>query len=264
MTISKRLLTAVCGLLAAGTYALSQTTVTSAYQIGGGKSYILDTYLSQEKFSGAGATFLTSTERQKDGCQWSSIIEHELNFTSAEDRAGNVSELQGDYTLLYARHRAWHLNSLTLQAGGAAALNLGFIYNTSNGNNPAQGRLALNVMPSAAAAYRFLLFQRPWTARYELQLPLAGLMFSPNYGQSYYEIFSLGNYDRNIVPTTFVSAPNFRQQLSIDCQLARRLTLRLAYLGDYQQANVNNLKSHIYHHRIMIGVVRRFTITHRP
>ncbi len=240
------------------------TAFTTTYQLGIGSTSILDTYLSQEKFKGAGITLLTTSERQRPDSRWATMIQNELNFTSAEDRAETVNELQGDYTLFVGRYHGWQFKRLALQVGGMAAVNFGFIYNTSNSNNPAQGRASIGVMPSAVATYGFRLFKLPWSARYELEIPLVGLMFSPNYGQSYYEIFSLGDYDRNLVPTTFISMPNLRQQLSLDCSVSRSTTLRIGYLGDYQQSEANNLKSHIYHHRLMIGVVRNFTISKRP
>ena len=257
-----------------------------SHMIGYGPSRILDTYISQEKFSGAGFTYLYIYEGQKPEKRWQNTIEHELDLSKSRDRGDNTSMLEGNYNLYWSRlaslvgasrprqprqtrpPRQPRLPSQSsqpsdpsspsfhLQAGFTANANLGFLYDMTTSNNPAQARLGLNIMPTAVATYRFPIRQQQFALRYELNLPFVGIMFSPNYGQSYYEIFTQGNYDRNVVPTTFVSAPTFRQILTLDWFIAEKWALRIGYLGNYQQADINHLKQHIYTHRVVLGFTR--------
>ncbi|MBR1548386.1 MAG: DUF3316 domain-containing protein [Prevotella sp.] len=243
----------------------AQTVITHSSMVGVGQTRVLDTYLSAEHFKGEGLSFVSTVERQRPDSRWTTLIEHEANLSSVKDRSHSQQEIEGAYNIYWGKLYGWQMldGNLTLQAGGLANGSLGIIYNTSNGNNPAQARLHLNIMPTGAATYHFQLFRRQLTARYELSLPLCGLAFSPNYGQSYYEIFSRGDYDHNAVPTTFVSAPEWRHMLTIDARLWRHASLRIGYLGNMQQHKVNNLRQHVYTHRFMIGVTRSFSIIHR-
>ena len=241
----------------------AQKVITRSTMIGVGPTKMLDTYLSAEHFSGTGLSFISAVERQREGKRWSTLIEHEANISTTKDRAGKQQELEAAYNLYWGKLYNWQLmdGKLRLQAGAVGNALLGVIYNTSNSNNPAQARAHINIMPTATAAYGFTLFHKKMMARYELSLPLCGIMFSPNYGQSYHEIFNRGNYDHNVVPTTFISAPEWRQMLTVDAQLSPSFTLRLGYLGNMQQSAVNNLKQHVYTHRILVGFTKRFSIT---
>ena len=240
------------------------TANAQTHLFGVGPAHLLDTYLSQEKFKGTGLTYLHIREPQiKEGKHWHNIIQHEIDLSKANDRSHSISMLEGDYNFYWGRYRRFALLGdestdlrLHLDAGGLVNANLGFIYAMLNTNNPAQMRLGMNLMPSAFATFGFPLFRQRFSLRYEVEAQLLGLVFSPNYGQSYYEIFSRGNYDHNIVPTTTVSAPNLRQMLTLEWQTGRKWNLRIGYLGNYQQAAVNNLKQHVYTHRFVIGIAR--------
>ena len=265
-----RLLAIACWLLTVGTaYGQEQIDstakiITSSRMMGFGATRLLDTYLSAEHFKGTGFSFLATIERQKPNSRWSTLMEHEANLSAVHDRTNTEKELEGAYNFYWGRLYGFPLfnDRLKLQVGGMVNASLGFIYNTSNiANNPAQARAHLNLMPVGVASYRFQLFHKPALLRYEEALPLVGILFSPNYGQSYYEIFSRGDYDHNAVPVTFVTAPEWRQMLTLDAAIAKKWTLRIGYLGNYQQYKVNNLKQHVYTHRILIGITKRFSIT---
>ena len=236
--------------------------VSNAQMVAVGGTNILDTYLSPEKYRGMALAYMSDTERRREGSLWSQQLTYRGDVAYAHNRADNANCMLGMFRFGYGMHRHWLLlgDRLELKAGAQVLLNAGFLYNTRNGNNPAQARLSLDIAPSASAAWRFAIGRTACRAGYAVSVPLAGVMFSPNYGQSYYEIFSRGNYDHNIVPTTIGCAPSLTQLLSLDITLGRT-ALRIGYMGDIRQARVNSLKYHTYTHSLVIGMVRRFTIT---
>ncbi len=225
--------------------------------VGIGSTAILDTYMSQEEYTGTELRIISHSDRRmKRHPAWHRSFTHSGQFAMASPRADNADYLYGLYTIDYALRHEWRLSERwAIEAGGQVEGGVGFAYSTRNSNNPAQARIYLNIGPTAMATYRFPLFRRQMQLHYEVAAPLAGLLFSPNYGQSYYEIFSRGDYDHNIVPTTPFCAPTLRHSLTLDIPF-RRQALRIGYLGDCQQARVNSLKYHTYSHLFIIGYVK--------
>jgi len=211
----------------------------------------------QEKYKGTELRYISHTTFSRDSRKWSRQAVWHGYVNLSKNRAENSNELGGMIEFAYGWHYNWRLadGKLMLKAGGMVDAGGGFLYNTRNGNNPAQARIRLDVRPSAVAKYDFSVRQLPLSVRYEVDFPLAGLMFSPNYGQSYYEIFSRGNYDHNIVSTYVGNAPSVRQMLTLDVK-KKRTTLRVGWLGDWQQAKPNNLKQHYYTNALLLGIVK--------
>lgn len=238
--------------------------VINAQMVSLGSANLLDTYLSPEKYDGVDLRYISHTTRLTPGRRWAHRITHYGDIATANDRNDKGSLMQGLYTLDVAFVRQYDLfgGQLHLLAGGMTDFNFGAVYNSRNQNNPAQMRLSMQIGPTASARYEFSLFNRPFILGYELSVPLLGLMFSPNYGQSYYELFSRGNYEHNAVVTTPFNAPSLRQMLTLDFRLLGA-QLRIGYLGDFQQAKANHLKQHAYTHALIIGYVRNLRITHK-
>ena len=236
---------------------------TSAHIIGIGNTNILDTYLSQEKYKGAGLTYLYIRERVKPEKHWSNVIEHELDISHADDRSSTTSELEASYNLYWGRYRSWRLfdDRLRLQAGGLVNGTLGFIYQMSNSNNPAQGRLGIDISASAGGSYRFKIRKLPVQVTYQADLPLMGCMFSPQFGQSYYDI-SQGSRNHNVCFSHPGNALCFRQLLTFDLEF-NRASLRFGYMGDIRQSHVNSIRMHDLNHSFMIGYVRYLKVIKR-
>ena len=241
----------------------SNKVITNTQMLGIGAVNTLDTYLSPEEYTGTELRYISHSVRE-NGTKLSRELVHQAQILSVRNRRENNNELGGFYNFQYNWQYAlgqWNVGEgeLHLKAGGGIDTRLGFLYNMRNSNNPAQAYAQMNIAPNAVAAYRFRLRNLPFQLRYEVQVPLLGLAFSPNYGQSYYEIFTRDNYDHNLVVTTPASAPSLRQLLTLDFTV-RHTTFRIGYLGDYQQAKINQLRQHVWSNLLVLGIVRKFSI----
>lgn len=230
-----------------------------------GYTNILDTYLSPVEYTGTEVRILHErmrmTRMMKGRVSTQSLLQ--ANFAYTENRADTGNELSALVNWSYGLHYHFPINEhLKILAGGLGELNGGFIYNTRNSNNPAQAKAYINLTVSGMLLYKFRIQDKPFTARYQLNIPFVGLMFSPEYQQSYYEIFTLDNHSGTLCVTSLHNQPSLRQLLTLDMPLGAN-TLRIGYVGDIQQARVNHIRSHTYSHVLMLGFVKNFYLIKR-
>lgn len=225
---------------------------------------ILDTYLSHEKATGLELRYNKERlNRKKVACgdsaatdtrlrKWSSFVSQQALVSEAGTRGNANSFLGAMYNLRFGWHYNVDPSPFNVRFGLLADFTLGGLYNTRNSNNPAQLKLALSVDPSVMATWKFSIKGKPFALRYEVSAQALGVAFSPNYGQSYYEIFTRGNYDHNVVFTSPASGFQVQQLLMFDFRLWKT-TFTIGYLNDIRQLSANSLKYHQYTHAVTIG-----------
>lgn len=224
--------------------------------LGVGSANVLDSYLSPYSYKGFDVRFLHEymrpTKLMDDRVVFQSLWD--VNVSMLENKPGNVNELAGG-----VRYSAAWLYSLPLREGWGGSLGLqpsaylGGIYNSRNGNNPAQLKTDFMVNATAMLQYRLRMFKKIFPVRYQLTVPLLGMTYSPNYGQSYYEEFMLGHYDHNVCFAHIANMPSMRHLLTLDIPI-RNKYLRIGWYGAFNQARLNGLKYHSYSNDFLIGL----------
>ncbi len=238
----------------------STRLVTRSTLYGIGPTNVLDTYLSPQEYQGVEVRVLRESCRMSRLMQGrvmrQTLFQAHVGYT--HNRVDNNNTFSSLCNWNYALHYRFPLSpQLTLTAGAMADLNGGFVYNLRNGNNPAQARGYANLSATGMAIWKVKMRRKPVTLRYQLSFPLMGLQFMPEYGQSYYEIFSLGHGKGVINFTSLHNQPSLRQFLSADLPVGKS-TLRVGYMADLQQGKVNHIKWHTYSHIFMVGMVKTF------
>jgi len=247
----------------------SNRLIHNSMVVGIGASNVLDTYLSPYSYTGEQLRLLGETDRwirplsRQDGTprvQTAFLLDADV--AKLQSPAKNVDAWAGGIRAsfawkfdLFLRHPRWQLLVGPMLSGYVGA-----VYNERNGNNPAQAKADLTLDLAASIAYQFPLLKRQMRVRYQLAAPLIGLAFSPNYGQSYYEMFGLGNYDKNVVFAHVGNMPSWRHLLTLDVPLRphSRTAIRVGYAGNFMQSTFRNLRYHSYSHSFLIGFTKTF------
>ena len=245
------------------TYELvpDKSPTASTFLLGIGRTNQLDTYLSPMEYTGLQVSILAQHERMTKLANRHISFQSTFfgAFTSTDNPAGTADYLGGRL----AYDAVWHyhyspLKNLDLKGGAMIGTDLGFLYNSRNGNNPAQGHFSIDLSLSAGASYAFRIKKLPMQANYQADLPMIGMMFCPEFGESYYEI-SQNGVGHDILCAHPGNALSLRQLLTMDVCF-RRITLRFGYLCDIRQQNARGIKYRDTSHSFMLGFVRHFQL----
>jgi hypothetical protein len=248
------LLSAFCLLFSP---CFAQEPLPLTYQsnmIGTGMTSAYDTYLSPLEYTGAHIGLLSEQMRMTGLFKGRISAQHLLHFEIAETKnsSGTASDYVGSLEYGYGLHyRFKPVAKIQFFAGIQADALFGFIYNNRNGNNPVTGKVNLNLNLSGMAAYKFRIKNQPLQLRYQLNIPAIGMMFSPQFGQSYYEI-GLGDSQGLMHFASFHNQLAMRNIFSVELPFSF-CTLRLSYMNWVYETKVNHLDTRILSNSFYIG-----------
>jgi len=235
-------------------------SVNEGTLVGIGHYNIKNTYLSDIKYTGWGLRILNERMRK------TSLFDNRLSaqqifyvdLSSTYNPAKTIGALSGFVEYSYGYHYRFQPSSrFKLLAGGAVHGLLGFLYNTQSSNNPFALNADVDLNLSGVAIYSLHIRKYPLTLRYQLDIPFTGASFAPKYGQSYYEIFGLGNYDGIISFTSLHNKFAMRNYMTVDFP-AGNFTIRAGYFNKLYYTDIHNIQTRHLSHYFMVGFAKEF------
>ncbi|MGL5317899.1 MAG: DUF3316 domain-containing protein [Bacteroidales bacterium] len=264
MRFKQILLTAFTWISSCALFGQSEPvkSMFSSTSVGAGTTQIYDTYLSPLHYKGTNIQVIheRGVNLPDWGENWVFQQFFKLNFGSTKNPAQNNTTISGfigyDGGILY---NLWECGNFNLFAGASGEAKIGFVYNLRNGNNPATAKAMLNLKANLMASYELKIRDYPLYMRLHVGTPFAGVFFSPQFGQSYYEIFGLDNKDGIVKFGSFNNQQAFNSLLSMDIPVGK-IALRVGYYMEYYRTHTNHLTTKIMNHNVMFGVSKTFRL----
>ncbi|VBB48281.1 conserved exported hypothetical protein [uncultured Paludibacter sp.] len=241
--------------------------VTNSNTFGIGSSFILDPYLSPFEYSGWHVEYQNEHQQYISSKDTLFSIKNRFNFQLGEakhpTRINSMLFFNGNYDLGFHYH--WRpVYNLTFQFGGSWDMDLGGKYISRNVNNPFSLDLYSNLNASASTNYKFRVnffnwFSQNFRAEYGVRTPLLGVMFVPEQGVSYYELFSLNNLKDAFHFSSIHNRRAILQYLNLDIPV-RFTTFRIGFVQDFLQYKANDIIFHKNNLSVQVGCVVDFYV----
>lgn len=231
-------------------------SVHSVWTLEWGAESILDTYLSPLRYHGTTLGLAASWQKNFTSRPDLWVMHNDASVRGANtlNPAHNARMFDLDVRYDWGVSRRFTLpHSIQMFAGASAGLQGGVIYLPRNGNNPASAKAEMRLSLTAGAEWHTRIGRLPLRLTESVRLPSLSAFFSPQYGETYYEIY-LGN--RNGLAHCGWWGNHFALDnlLAADLGLGRT-ALRIGYRFDARTSWVNNINTQIFTHALVIGVI---------
>ena len=229
--------------------------VAKAYTIDYGYASTLDTYLSEIRYEGYNVR-LGYERMQAMKCNaesWVSQLDVNAQYANTKNPSGNhvmhTVMVGGRWGMM---HRWRVLPKLQVMAGGSTQIGGGALYAPANSNNVVTVKVNWSVDATAMALYNCKVGKLPMTLRYQAVLPVAGVMYSLDYGESYYEMY-VGNHSGLVHFASWHNRFAMTNYISADMHLGET-SVRVGYRNLIESTYVNKLNTQIYNHSLVVGL----------
>jgi len=241
--------------------------------MGLGKTYLYDHYLSPLPYEGNSFLFSTGSikplkwnlsENAGDSfekAKWFNQFNVSIQTSYCQSKAGSEL-LYGNLDLRNSLFRQiFSTPKWKTAVGGFTSISGGGRYSVMNGNNPGSADALLDLGITTFSTFQITIAKRNLKISYQGSLALAGIAFSPEYAESYYEIFYLKNYDNTLKYTSLINKQHWRQQLNLDIPLSHReSSLRLSYWNEGRISLLNNIRTRVLSDHFSVGYIRYFKV----
>ena len=227
----------------------------SVFMFDVGYASIHDSYLTPITYDGIdlGLTYEATRHVRKGQWLWQLQVGADYNYVENPAQNNDMHKVMGDIS--FDMQRCWRgvlSPKLNFSVGPMTQVRAGIVYDAVNSNNPVTVRAHANAGAAGIAWFNTRLGHKPITLRYQVQLPVAGVFFAPEYDESYYEIY-LGNHKNLAHLGWWGNRLDMTHYMGADMQMGKT-TLRLGYRNRLEHWNVNNLHVHDVTHSLVIGI----------